>query len=192
MTTTLINKHRKTKRTFCISLVIFSYIVFWNNTQRYDFSLEKPHNLPILTQFTEVSQNRGNELKAQLDRLEQKVQKDSLLIQLLVEQNKGLQEQLEKVTQLLISQQGHTVPKPVEDSPLHQDQWLDNQDLSQLLHVSVRSLQRYRSLGILPYKMMHKKAYYTKEGVLQFLNSNVVSYDREEVALYFAKLGISA
>ena len=35
------------------------------------------------------------------------------------------------------------------------------------------------------------RAYYTKEGVLQFLNSNVVSYDREEVALYFAKLGIS-
>ena len=126
--------------------------------------MEKPHNLPILTQFTEVSQNRGNELKAQLDRLEQKVQKDSLLIQLLVEQNKGLQEQLEKVTQLLISQQGQTVPKPVEDSPLHQDQWLDNQDLSQLLHISVRSLQRYRSLGIWPYKMMHKKAYYTKEG----------------------------
>ena len=65
-------------------------------------------------------------------------------------------------------------------------------EMSQLLHVSVRSLQRYRSLGILPYKMMHKKAYYTKEGVLQFLNSNVVSYDREEVALYFAKLGMSA
>ena len=125
------------------------------------------------------------ELMAHLERLEQKVQKDSLLIQFLVEQNKGLQE-------LLISQQGQTMPKPVEDSPLHQDQWLDNQDLSQLLHVSVRSLQRYRSLGILPYKMMHKKAYYTKEGVLQFLNSNVVSYDREEVALYFAKLGKTA
>ena len=129
------------------------------------------------------------ELMAHLDRLEQKVQKDSLLIQLLVEQNKGLQEQLEKVTQLLISQQGLTVPKPVEDFPLHQDQWLDNQDLSQLLHVSVRSLQRYRSEGILPYKMMHKKAYYTKEGVMEFLNKHVVSYDQEEVALYFAKLG---
>ena len=64
----------------------------------------------------------------------------------------------------LTLQQGQIVPKPVEDSPLHQDQWLDNQDLSQLLHVSVRSLQRYRSLGILPYKMMHKKTYYTKEG----------------------------
>ena len=117
------------------------------------------------------------ELMAHLDRLEQKVQKDSLLIQFLVEQNKSLQEQLDKVTQLLISQQGQTVPKPVKDSPLHQDQWLDN---------------RYRSLGILPYKMMHKKAYYTKEGVLQFLNSNVVNYDREEVALYFAKLGKTA
>ena len=124
------------------------------------------------------------ELMAHLDRLEQKVQKDSLLIQLLVEQNKGLQEQLEKVTQLLISQQGMTMPKPIEDSPLHQDQWLDNQDLSQLLHVSVRSLQRYRSEGILPYKMMHKKAYYTKEGVMDFLNKHVVSYDQEEVALH--------
>ena len=132
------------------------------------------------------------ELLAHLDRLEQKVQKDSLLIQLLVEQNKGLQEQLEKVTQLLISQQGMTMPKPIEDSPLHQDQWLDNQDLSQLLHVSVRSLQRYRSEGILPYKMMHKKAYYTKEGVMDFLNKHVVSYDQEEVALYFAKLGKTA
>ena len=129
------------------------------------------------------------ELMAHLDRLEQKVQKDSLLIHLLVEQNNGLQEQLEKVNQLLISQQGLTVPKPIEDSPLHQDQWLDNQDLSQLLHVSIRSLQRYRSEGILPYKMMHKKAYYTKEGVMDFLNKHVVSYDQEEVALYFAKLG---
>ena len=80
------------------------------------------------------------ELIAYLDRLERKVQKDSLLIQLLVEQNKGLQEQLEKITQLLISRQGLTMPNPVEDSPLHQDHWLDNQDLSQLLHVSVRSL----------------------------------------------------
>ena len=62
------------------------------------------------------------ELKAQLDRLEQKVQKDSLLIQFLVEQNKGLQEQLEKVTQLLIAQQDQSLPKPMEDSPLHQDQ----------------------------------------------------------------------
>ena len=132
------------------------------------------------------------ELMAHLDRLEQKVQKDSLLIQLLVGQNKGLQEQLEKITQLLISQQGMTMPKPIEDSPLHQDQWLDNQDLSQLLHVSVRSLQRYRSEGILPYKMMHKKAYYTKEGVMDFLNKHVVSYDQEEVALYFAKLGKTA
>ena len=70
------------------------------------------------------------ELMAHLERLEQKVQKDSLLIQYHVEQNNDLQAQLDKVTQLLISQQGQTVQKPVEDSPLHQDQWLDNQDLS--------------------------------------------------------------
>ena len=79
--------------------------------------------------------------------------------------------------------------KKLAHPPLHQDQWLDNQDLSRLLHVSVRSLQHYRSEGILPYKMMHKKAYYTKKGVMDFLNKHVVSYDQEEVALYFAKLG---
>ncbi len=33
---------------------------------------------------------------------------------------------LGKVTQLLILQQGQTVPKPVEDSQLHQDQWCTN------------------------------------------------------------------
>lgn len=40
--------------------------------------------------------------------------------------------------------------------------------------------------------MMHKKAYYTKEGVMDFLNKHVVSFDQEEVALYFAKLGKTA
>ena len=110
-------------------------------------------------------------------------------IQTLVDQNERMQEQLAKMTQLLLSQQGMSVPKSMDDAPLHQDQWLDNQDLCELLHVSPRSLQRYRSEGILPYKMMHKKAYYTKEGVIKFLNSHVISYDKEEVALYFAKLG---
>ena len=132
------------------------------------------------------------EIMTHIERLEQKVQKDSLLIQTLIEQNEGLKEQLATVTQLLLAQQGLCVPKPVENSSLHQDQWLDNQDLCELLHVSPRSLQRYRSEGILPYKMMHKKSYYTKEGVMKFLNSHVVSYDQEEVALYFAKLGKSA
>ena len=132
------------------------------------------------------------ELTARLEKLERSNQKNLLLIQTLVEQNERMQEQLAKMTQLLLSQQGMGVPKSVEDAPLHQDQWLDNQDLSQLLHVSVRSLQRYRSLGILPYKTMHKKSYYTKEGVMKFLNSHVISYDQEEVALYFARLGKTA
>ena len=129
------------------------------------------------------------ELTARLEKLERSNQKNLLLIQTLVDQNERMQEQLDKMTQLLLSQQGMSVPKSVEDVPLHQDQWLDNQDLSQLLHVSVRSLQRYRSLGILPYKLLHKKAYYTKDDVLRFLESNVVTFDKEGVMLYFARLG---
>lgn len=129
------------------------------------------------------------DLTARLEKLERCNQKNLLLIQTLVDQNERMQEQLAKMTQLLLSQQGMSVPKSMDDAPLHQDQWLDNQDLCELLHVSPRSLQRYRSEGVLPYKMMHKKAYYTKEGVIKFLNSHVISYDKEEVALYFAKLG---
>ena len=37
-------------------------LLFAMMMQRYKNFLEKPHNLPILTCFTEVSQNRGNDL----------------------------------------------------------------------------------------------------------------------------------
>ena len=40
---------------------------------------------------------------------------------------------------------------------------LDNQDLCLLFQISPRSLQRYRSLGVLPYKRLGQKTYYTEE-----------------------------
>lgn len=43
---------------------------------------------------------------------------------------------------------------------------LDNQDLCLLFQISPRSLQRYRSLGVLPYKRLGQKTYYTEEDLV--------------------------
>ena len=42
---------------------------------------------------------------------------------------------------------------------------LDNQDLCQLLHVNKRTLQRYRSKGILKYVRIGGKTFYTAENI---------------------------
>jgi len=49
------------------------------------------------------------------------------------------------------------------------DNLLDNQDLCLMLHVSKRSLQRYRSLGLLPYRLLQRKPYYRREDVETFI-----------------------
>lgn len=46
---------------------------------------------------------------------------------------------------------------------------LDNQDLCLLLQASKRSLQRYRSSGLLKYQMLRHKVYYKESDVKAFL-----------------------
>jgi predicted site-specific integrase-resolvase len=49
---------------------------------------------------------------------------------------------------------------------------LDNQDLCQLLHVSKRTLQRYRSTGELPFQTVYQKTYYKESDVHTFIREN--------------------
>lgn len=49
-----------------------------------------------------------------------------------------------------------------------EDVWLDNEQVRQLLDVSARSLQRYRSEGKLPYQMYGKKCRYRLSDVEKF------------------------
>ena len=51
---------------------------------------------------------------------------------------------------------------------LDDDVWLNNEQVCQLLDVSARSLQRYRSEGKLPYKMYGKKCRYRLSDVEKF------------------------
>ena len=52
------------------------------------------------------------------------------------------------------------------------DELLDNQDLLQMLKISNRSLQRYRSNGKLPYYTISGKLYYKLSDVHQFIRDS--------------------
>ena len=52
------------------------------------------------------------------------------------------------------------------------EELLDNQDLLQMLKVSTRSLQRYRSSGRLPYYTISGKLYYKLSDVHQFIRES--------------------
>ena len=64
----------------------------------------------------------------------------------------------------------------------------DNQDLCLMLQVSKRSLQRYRTLGILPYLMLRQKTYYKESDVEKFLAEHIDSFQKEKMADYKARI----
>ena len=55
---------------------------------------------------------------------------------------------------------------------LNNELLLDNQDLCLMLNVSKRSLQRYRTLGWLPYKQIDQKTYYLQSDVEKFIKEH--------------------
>ncbi|MFV8339537.1 helix-turn-helix domain-containing protein [Flavobacterium sp. LB3P21] len=52
------------------------------------------------------------------------------------------------------------------------EELLDNQDILQMLKISARSLQRYRSSGKLPYYTISGKIYYKLSDVHQFIRES--------------------
>lgn len=53
------------------------------------------------------------------------------------------------------------------------EELLDNQDILQMLKISSRSLQRYRSIGRLPYYTISGKIYYKLSDVHQFIRESL-------------------
>ena len=58
---------------------------------------------------------------------------------------------------------------------------LDNQDLCLMLHISMRTLQRYRSEGVLPYLKYGQKIYYKSSDVKEFVNRNCDYWERKRI-----------
>ncbi|MCR2031606.1 helix-turn-helix domain-containing protein [Alistipes timonensis] len=73
-------------------------------------------------------------------------------------------ERLERIEQLCLA----IVPPNATISPAN-EKLLDNYDVCQMLNISKRTLQRYRSLGDLPYQMIYHKTLYKEKDVREFI-----------------------
>lgn len=54
----------------------------------------------------------------------------------------------------------------------NREEWLDNQDVCQLLNISLRTLQSYRDRGTLAYSMIGHKCYYKASDVHAFVGNS--------------------
>ncbi len=87
-----------------------------------------------------------------------------------------LMERLDRQDELLLAMKAEERQPALTESI----RLFDNQDLCMLLQISKRTLQRYRSVGALPYKTLGKKTYYSEEDVLEFLSNHVKEFKKED------------
>lgn len=66
----------------------------------------------------------------------------------------------------------HIIDMQRQRNTIDGEELLDNQDLLQMLKISHRSLQRYRSSGKLPYYTISGKLYYKLSDVHQFIRES--------------------
>lgn len=97
-------------------------------------------------------------------------------------------ERLDRQEELITSLSDKRQKPEEEVKLLDGEHLLDNQDLCLLLQVSKRSLQRYRSLGVLPYVMLRHKTYYKESEVLRFIATHCRIFHKEEVERYKARI----
>jgi hypothetical protein len=68
----------------------------------------------------------------------------------------------------------------IKEKLLEGEKLLDNQDVCQMLNVSKRTLQRYRSSGELPYQMIYHKTFYKESDVEAFIKANFAKGEDED------------
>ncbi len=60
---------------------------------------------------------------------------------------------------------------------MEEKKWLDNQEVCLLLKVGIRTLQRYRAIGILPYFTISGKVFYRVKDVHEFLRNQFAAVE---------------
>jgi hypothetical protein len=76
---------------------------------------------------------------------------------------------MKRIIEQLKAIDGRLVTAIRADQRIEGDVILDNEDLLKILKVSVRTLQRIRNSGKLPYHTMNKKNYYLKSDVEKYI-----------------------
>ena len=65
--------------------------------------------------------------------------------------------------------------KNASDNPgIHGESWLDKQDILTRLHISSRTLQRWRSEGIIPFTKVRGKIYYKESDLKILLGKSII------------------
>ena len=65
----------------------------------------------------------------------------------------------------------------------------NNKDLGKMLKMSIRTLQRHRSNGLLPYLMLRNKAYYKESDVVKLLESDAdIICDKTAVQVFLDRI----
>jgi transcriptional antiterminator len=60
--------------------------------------------------------------------------------------------------------------KSIQHKPSLRETWLTKHDVMELMQISERTLQNWRSKGILPYSKIHGKLYYSESDIQQMLH----------------------
>lgn len=99
-----------------------------------------------------------------------------------------IMERLDRQEELIATLTGKPKKAEEEVKLLDGEHLLDNQDLCLLLQVSKRSLQRYRSIGVLPYVMLRHKTYYKESDVLAFIAGHSKEFKKANMEQYKARI----
>ncbi len=102
-----------------------------------------------------------------------------------------IMDRLDRQDELIAALTGKERKPEKEVKLLDGERLFDNQDLCLLLQVSKRSLQRYRSIGVLPYHMLRHKTYYKESDVLAFITEHIKEFKKEDVERYKARIRTS-
>lgn len=94
------------------------------------------------------------------------------------EQQESIGELLQRVT-------------PVEPSLQKQERIYDTQDLCLLLNASKRTIQRHRSMGLLPFYKLGRKVFYKEQDVREYLDHEYQKVDKREKLAELANYGKS-
>lgn len=90
-------------------------------------------------------------------------------------------EKQDRMLSMLLRKEVETSSSPL---PLiAEERLLDNQDLCMMLQLSKRSLQRYRSIGALPYQRLGQKSYYRLDDVRAFVREYMDTFRKKDKAL---------
>ena len=80
---------------------------------------------------------------------------------------------------------------PVEQEPHKQERIYDTQDLCLFLNTSKRTIQRHRSLGLLPFYKLGRKVFYKEQDVREYMDHEYQKVDRREKLAELANYGKS-